>query len=72
MENVLRGILGMIAIIGIAFLFSNNKKRINWRLVGTGLAIQFVLAVFILKSEQLEALFSPLGWPKLQLLFVKS
>ncbi|HBZ40150.1 MAG TPA: NupC/NupG family nucleoside CNT transporter, partial [Balneola sp.] len=65
MENVLRGILGMIAIIGIAFLFSNNKKRINWRLVGTGLAIQFVLAVFILKSEQLEALFSPLGWPKL-------
>ena len=55
MENVLRGILGMIAIIGIAFLFSNNKKRINWRLVGTGLAIQFVLAVFILKSEQLEA-----------------
>lgn len=65
MENVLRGILGMVTIIGIAFLFSNNKKRINWRLVGTGLSIQFVLAVFILKSEQLEALFSPLGWPKL-------
>ncbi len=65
MENILRGILGMVAIIGIAFLFSNNKKRINWRLVGTGLGIQFILAIFILKSEQLEALFSPLGWPKL-------
>ncbi|MEQ8579840.1 MAG: nucleoside transporter C-terminal domain-containing protein [Balneola sp.] len=65
MENILRGILGMVAIIGIAFLFSNNKKRINWRLVGTGLGIQFILAVFILKSEQLEAFFSPLGWPKL-------
>lgn len=65
MENVLRGILGMVSIIGIAFLFSNNKKRINWRLVGTGLSIQFILAVFILKSEQLESLFSPLGWPKL-------
>ncbi|XWN38338.1 MAG: nucleoside transporter C-terminal domain-containing protein [Balneola sp.] len=65
MENILRGILGMIAIIGIAFLFSNDKKRINWRLVGTGLGIQFILAVFILKSEQLEAFFSPLGWPKL-------
>lgn len=65
MENILRGILGMVTIIGLAFLFSNNKKRINWRLVATGLGIQFILAVFILKSEQLEALFSPLGWPKL-------
>lgn len=65
MENILRGILGMVAIIGIAFLFSNDKKKINWRLVGTGLGIQFILAVFILKSEQLEAFFSPLGWPKL-------
>jgi CNT family concentrative nucleoside transporter len=65
MENVLRGILGMISILGIAFLFSNNKKQINWRLVATGLGVQFILAVFILKSEQLEALFSPLGWPKL-------
>lgn len=65
MENILRGILGMVSIIGIAFLLSNNKRKINWRLVGTGLSIQFILAVFILKSEQLEALFSPLGWPKL-------
>jgi CNT family concentrative nucleoside transporter len=65
MENILRGILGMVTIIALAFLFSNNKKRINWRLVATGLGIQFILAVFILKSEQLEALFSPLGWPKL-------
>jgi len=65
MENILRGLLGMVTIIGLAFLFSNNKKRINWRLVATGLSIQFILAVFILKSEQLEALFSPLGWPKL-------
>lgn len=65
MENVLRGILGMAVIIGLAFLFSNNKRRINWRLVGTGLGLQFLLAIFILKSEPLEAFFSPLGWPKL-------
>lgn len=64
MENILRGILGMIAIIGIAFIFSNNKKKINWRLVGTGLGIQFILAIFILKSEELSSLFGPLGWPK--------
>ncbi len=64
MEHILRGILGMIAIIGIAFLFSNNKKKINWRLVGTGLGIQFLLAIFILKSEELSSFFGPLGWPK--------
>lgn len=72
MENVLRGILGMVSIIGIAFLFSNNKKRIDWRLVGTGLSIQFVLAVFILKSDQLSAFFSPLGWPKLLFKWIAS
>tara|TARA_R110002124_G_scaffold48026_1_gene142136 strand:- start:10412 stop:11743 length:1332 start_codon:yes stop_codon:yes gene_type:complete len=65
MENVLRGILGMVSIIAIAFLFSNNKRQINWRLVGTGLGIQFILAIFILKAELLEGYFSPLGWPKL-------
>ncbi len=70
MENILRGILGMIAIIGIAFALSNNKKRINWRLIGTGLGIQFILAVFILKADQLEAFFSPLGWPKLAFKYV--
>lgn len=64
MENILRGILGVAAIIGIAYLFSNNKKKINWRLVATGLGIQFTLAIFILKSEQLSSFFGPLGWPK--------
>ncbi len=72
MENILRGLLGMAAIIGIAFALSNNKKEVNWRLVGTGLAIQFVLAIFILKSNQLEAFFSPLGWPKLLFKYVAS
>ena len=65
MENIVRGIIGVIALLGIAFLFSNNKKRINWRLVGTGLGIQFTLAIFILKSEELASFFSPLGWPKI-------
>lgn len=54
----------MAAIIGIAWLLSNNKKSINWRLVGTGLGIQFVLAVFILKGAVMAEFWSPLGWPK--------
>jgi len=33
-SSVVRGGLGLLLILGIAFLFSNNKKRISWRLVG--------------------------------------
>ena len=64
MIGILRGIIGMTAIVGIAYLFSKNKKQINWRLVGTGLSIQFVLAVFILKGRVMEEYWGPLGWPK--------
>lgn len=43
------GILGVIVILGIAYLFSENKKRINWRLVATGLGLQIIFALIILK-----------------------
>lgn len=36
------GLLGLIGILGIAYAVSNNKKRINWRLVGMGMLIQVV------------------------------
>lgn len=64
MTDIIRGIIGMAAIILIAYLFSNNKKNINWRMVFTGLGIQFILAVFILKGSDLAEIWSPLGWPK--------
>ena len=70
--SVLRGIIGMGVLIGIAYLFSNNKKKINWRLVGSGLGIQFVFAIFILKGAELGNLFSPLGWPKQFFKFISS
>lgn len=63
--SILRGIIGIIVIIGLAFLFSNNKKKVNWRLVGMGLLIQLVFAIFIIKSQYLSGIFAPLGWPKL-------
>lgn len=62
--SLIRGIFGVSVIIGIAFLFSNNKKKVNWRLVGMGLLIQLVFAIFIIESEPLKSVFSPLGWPK--------
>lgn len=63
--DIIRGIMGMAFLIGIAFLLSNNKRKINWRLVGSGITIQFILAVFILKAQALSELWSPLGWPML-------
>lgn len=64
MIDILRGMLGMVAIIGIALAFSKNWKKVNWRLVATGLGIQFILAIFILKGRDMAEFWSPLGWPK--------
>lgn len=64
MIDVIRGLIGMAAIVGLAFIFSNNKKQVNWRLVGVGLTIQFILAVLILKGSDMAVYWSPLGWPK--------
>ncbi|MBE0665508.1 MAG: NupC/NupG family nucleoside CNT transporter, partial [Candidatus Aminicenantes bacterium] len=64
MISLLRGVLGLFLIIGIAILFSNNRRRISWRLVFSGIAIQVTFAVFILYSDRLSSWFSPLGWPK--------
>ncbi len=59
-----RGLLGLFVLVGIAYALSNNRKRIDWALVGKGLLIQIIFAVFILYSETLRSYFAPLGWPK--------
>ncbi|MBD3615765.1 MAG: NupC/NupG family nucleoside CNT transporter [Gracilimonas sp.] len=63
--DILRGIIGMVAILGLAFIFSNNKRNVNWKLVGIGIGIQFILAIFILKADLLAGYWGPLGWPML-------
>jgi concentrative nucleoside transporter, CNT family len=55
------GLLGILAIFGTALLMSNNRKAINWRLVGSGFAIQLVLAVFVLKTDFGQELFRNVG-----------
>ena len=55
------GIIGIILILGLAYLLSNNKKQINYRLVGTGLLLQALLAVFILKVPLGQTIFGKLG-----------
>ncbi|MEK6757031.1 MAG: nucleoside transporter C-terminal domain-containing protein [Bacteroidota bacterium] len=62
--SVLHGIFGMVVLLGIAFLFSNNKRRVNWRLVGMGLLIQITFGILVIKGQELGAIFAPLAWPK--------
>jgi len=55
------GIIGIIVILGLAFLWSNNRKKINYRLVVTGLFLQIALAIFILKVPIGQDIFAFLG-----------
>jgi CNT family concentrative nucleoside transporter len=55
------GVIGIIIILGLAFLWSNNRKAINYRLVITGLVLQIVLAIFILKVPIGQDIFYWLG-----------
>src|SRR6476620_1112105 len=55
------GLIGIVLILGLAFLLSNNRKAINLRLVGVGLLIQLVLAIFILKIPIGKVIFGKIG-----------
>ena len=58
LTSILRGVFGLILVTAIAFLFSNNKKRINWRLVGVGIALQFVFAFLVVKTSAGRDIFN--------------
>jgi CNT family concentrative nucleoside transporter len=57
----LHGLLGVALILGIAILFSNNRRRINWRLVATGIGLQVVIALLIFHVGPVAWFFQQLG-----------
>jgi CNT family concentrative nucleoside transporter len=63
--SIVRGIVGILLIVGITFLFSNNKRKVNWRLVGIGLGMQMIFAIFIIHGTKLGSWFFMLEWPKI-------
>ncbi|WP_339752471.1 nucleoside transporter C-terminal domain-containing protein [uncultured Winogradskyella sp.] len=60
-SSLWRGILGMITLIFISFLFSSNRKAINWKTVGIGLAFQLIIAVGVLKITFVKTAFEYVG-----------
>src|SRR5690606_39662953 len=56
-----RGLLGIIALLGVAFIFSTNRKLVDWRLVGIGVLIQAIFGVLITKVDFVADLFLALS-----------
>ncbi|WP_233896828.1 NupC/NupG family nucleoside CNT transporter [Tenacibaculum piscium] len=61
MQSLWRGLLGMISLVLIAFLFSANRKGIDWKIVGLGLAFQLIIAIGVLKVPFVQAIFEFIG-----------
>lgn len=60
-NSLWRGALGMISLIFIAFLFSSNRRAINWKIVGIGLTFQLLIAIGVLKVEFIKSIFEFVG-----------
>jgi CNT family concentrative nucleoside transporter len=52
--HILRGLLGIAAFIGIACVFSENRRAIPWRLVGAGLILELLCGVLVLKVDAIR------------------
>ena len=60
-SSLWRGLLGMLALLLIAYFFSSNKKAINWKTVLIGLAAQMLLAIGVLKITFVKNIFEFVG-----------
>ena len=69
--SILRGVISIAVVVSIAFLFSENKSKIPWRIVGIGLLFQIVLAFLILNPFGVSFLeYFRLGFQLLGKMFV--
>ncbi|SDE91246.1 concentrative nucleoside transporter, CNT family [Pricia antarctica] len=60
-SSVSRGLLGMLVLLLLSFLFSSNRRAINWKTVGIGLALQLIIAIGVLKVTFIQKGFEAVG-----------
>ena len=60
-ESFYRGVIGMISLVIIAYFFSANKNKINWKTTFLGLATQLIIAILILRVEFVQNIFEFFG-----------
>ena len=61
LTSFFRGIIGIVSLLLISFLFSQNKKKIDWNLILKGLLVQFIFALLILKAPFVSDAFEFIG-----------
>lgn len=70
--SILRGLLGILVVVAIAWIFSMDRKHIDWGTVGKALGLQFIIAVSVLMFPAVQTFFevcgkcfvAVLGWTK--------
>ncbi len=60
-SSILRGLGGMMFLILFAWFFSQDRKNINWSLVGKGLLLQVIIALLVLKVPLVESIFDSIS-----------
>tara|TARA_R110002073_G_scaffold40547_5_gene115268 strand:+ start:428117 stop:429865 length:1749 start_codon:yes stop_codon:yes gene_type:complete len=60
-NSLWRGVVGMVTLLFIAFLFSSNRRAIKWKTVGIGLAFQLVIAIGVLRITFVQNTFEGVG-----------
>ncbi|CAL2089370.1 concentrative nucleoside transporter, CNT family [Tenacibaculum sp. 190524A05c] len=60
-KSFYRGVIGMIVLLIIAFLFSSNRRGIDWKTVSLGLAFQLIIAIGVLKVPFVQKVFEFVG-----------
>jgi len=68
MMAILFGVFGLACLLALAWLCSNNRRAVDWRLVATGLGLQLLVALFVLLTPWGAALFGALSEGFVQLL----
>ena len=61
MKAIAFGIFGLISLLAIAFVFSNNKKKVAWTQVGIGIGLQLIFAVFVILTPWGASVFNAIG-----------
>jgi concentrative nucleoside transporter, CNT family len=59
--DYIRGVIGLAVIVGIAFIFSNSRKKVDWKLVASGIILQLLIALAISQIGFVRDMFEGIG-----------
>ena len=66
--SIIKGIIGIAFFLFLAWIFSSNRKAVNWTLVAKGIALQIIIAVLVLKFPLVENIFDGVSYAFVKLI----